>query len=178
MSELPEIIADETAEPDGKTIEQVGGAMARLGFVSVRHPALDQDLLERVHEQAARLFDLDLPRKRALTNASTGTLPRGHSIFGAQRARDGHPGELKEAWHIGPESSADLDMTVNIWPDELPEFRGVARAIFIGLHTIGAWVLRCCERHLDLPNGRLTGMVEGGPALLRLSILIQFQTCL
>ncbi len=134
----------------------------------LRHPAVDQALLQRACEQAAQVFSLGDQRKRALTNGAAGAQPRGHVVYGAQRALAGHPGEFKEAWHLGPGSASGADIAANIWPDELSAFRQAAEATYRGLNAAGHWILRGCERYLELPAGQLTSMVEGGPGLLRM----------
>ena len=124
---------------------RLAAALAGHGFLLVRHAALEQGLVDRAQAQARRLFALEPAKKRALTNGSTGTQPRGHTVFGARRALAGHPGELREAWHVGP-SAGPPGIEPNLWPQELPELRAAAQALFAALEVVGEWVLRCCER--------------------------------
>jgi isopenicillin N synthase-like dioxygenase len=160
------------AYTDGDAAARVGFSDALMrglqdyGFIVLKDHAVSPELLDRAYALAEQLFALDEPAKRHYAAGM-----RGYTPFGVEHAKDsGHP-DLKEFWQIGhdasPDTPADQPFLPNLWPAEVPDFRGVFQALFAALNDTGMVLLRALAPKLGLAEHHFDPLVRYGTSLLR-----------
>jgi isopenicillin N synthase-like dioxygenase len=149
---------------------QLGDALRDYGFVRVRGHGLDRALVEAAYEAARVFFALPLDvRSRYLVAGGAGE--RGWTPFGAEHAKDSETPDLKEFWHTGrelpPEHPVAAMYPPNLWPAEVPAFRGAMLDLYRALEAVAGELLTAIEQYLELAPGALTELTRDGNTILR-----------
>jgi isopenicillin N synthase-like dioxygenase len=150
-------------------VAELGAAFQRFGFVSLLGHDIDATLTEPVYTAMQRLFALpEALKRRYLVPGSGGA--RGFTPFGIETAKDQRDPDLKEFWHVGRELSAEnpWGMPPNVWPQELPELKPAALALWRALAALGDEVLAACALFLGLGDDWFADEVDHGNSILRL----------
>ena len=149
----------------------LGDSLVEYGFVAVENHAVDAVALRDSYAAIRRLFDLPTEAKLRYELPETGR-QRGYTSFGKEHAKYHNVPDLKEFWHIGPQLMPSHPtfgrMPENVWPSEVPEFRGAGLALWSSLHLSAIALLRAIARYLGADEGEFTRMVDGGNTILRL----------
>ena len=77
-------------------------ACQEIGFMYLKHPGIDSDLVAETFERAQKFFNLPLSEKNKLAWSDEFN-NRGYVGVGRERLNDSKPGDLKEAYNIGKE---------------------------------------------------------------------------
>ena len=163
----PVSLAGEAADPQGFA-RALGESFAAHGFAIVRDHGLDEGLIAATLADARALFALPEAVK-ARYRVAGGAGQRGFTPFAVETAKGAAHADLKEFWHVGRETGPTGNpRRDNVWPEEVPAFRGHALALWAGLEACGKRLLAAIGRHLGAPAGCLEGAVEGGDSILRL----------
>jgi len=146
----------------------LGASFERHGFAIVADHGLGVDLVEAMLADARVLFALPDAAK-AHYRIAGGAGQRGYTPFAVETAKDAASPDLKEFWHIGRETDGRLGPLLdNVWPAEVPSFRGHAAALFAAFEALGERVLHAIDSHLGLAGDLLESATRNGNSVLRL----------
>lgn len=138
------------------------------GFAVVAGHDMNEGLAEAMAVDARALFALPDAAK-ARYRVAGGAGQRGYTPFAVETAKDAVSPDLKEFWHVGRETAqARGPLFDNLWPAEVPAFRGHALALFAAFEGFGGKVLRAIGAHLGLADGQLERAARDGNSVLRL----------
>lgn len=157
---------------DAGTIQAVGDAIGRFGFVSLVGHGVDAGLIERAYAVAAETFALPAAAlgQYELREAAR---QRGYTPFYRERALGGVSPDLKAFWHVGRDLPAGHrylasgQMVGNVWPVEVPGFRPVMQALFDALEGVALRVLDALAVWLDQDPDGFRDLVRDGNSVLR-----------
>jgi len=145
-------------------------ALHECGFVILTNHGVGVEKLQAAFHQCEKLFDLSLEEKKQYQYEKGGQ--RGYTDFGLERAKDNQFSDLKEFWHIGPElakgSQYHEQYPHNLWPTELPEFKGVFIELFSQLEKVANDLLMALSVGLKIDPDYFSGLVYEGNSVLRL----------
>ena len=164
---------------DAETVEQdlaafgrsLGKAWTETGFVAVVNHGIDASVIENCLATARDLFDLPTDAKMRY-HIDGGSSQRGYTPFGVETAKYATIPDRKEFWHVGQEfGAADTQATVmpmNIWPNELSDFRSCCLAFFNAMDELGRRLLAALATYLGQDECYFEDRVSGGNSILRL----------
>lgn len=159
------------ARPLLEVADELGRSFTEYGFATIRDHAIPADLIARAEELSRQFFALPDDVKRAYTIPGGGGA-RGYTPFGTEKAKDAAVHDLKEFWHVGRDLPAGHpladNMAPNIWPSEVPDFRGTFSALYAAFETAGDKVLRAIALHLGLAEDFFVAAVADGNSVMRL----------
>ena len=150
-------------------VAELGAAYREWGFAGIRGHGISQDLIDGAYDVFVRFFALpDDVKKRYHIPGGGGA--RGYTPFGVETAKDSKHFDLKEFWHVGREvrdpKYVDV-MPPNVWPEEVPEFRERALALYDALDALGSRVLSALALHIGLPEHYFADKTDNGNSILR-----------
>lgn len=150
-------------------VAELGAAYREWGFAGIRGHGISQDLIDGAYDAFVRFFALpDDVKKRYHIPGGGGA--RGYTPFGVETAKDSKHFDLKEFWHVGREvrdpKYVDV-MPPNVWPEEVPEFRERALALYDALDALGSRVLSALALHIGLPEHYFADKTDNGNSILR-----------
>lgn len=121
-------------------------ACHEIGFMYLKHPGIDSDLVAKTFEQSRKLFDLPLSEKNKLAWSDKFS-NRGYVGVGRERLDDSKPGDLKEAYNIGKESKltqskAQPSLSCNRWLEEDESFCDTMLEFFSACNNVA---MNLCE---------------------------------
>ncbi|KAA2286203.1 isopenicillin N synthase family dioxygenase [Arenimonas fontis] len=151
-------------------VADLGAAYREWGFAGIRNHGIPQSLIDRAYEVFRRFFALPEQVKRKY-HVPGGGGARGYTPFGIETAKGAEHYDLKEFWHVGREIPRDGKyadvMPPNLWPEEVPEFREVAYALYEALDALGSRVLSALALHIGLPEDWFADKTDVGNSILR-----------
>ncbi|HWD67564.1 MAG TPA: 2-oxoglutarate and iron-dependent oxygenase domain-containing protein [Caulobacteraceae bacterium] len=146
----------------------LGASFERHGFAVVADHGIGEDLSAKMLRDAKTFFALPEATK-ASYRVPGGAGQRGYTPFAVETAKDAAHPDLKEFWHVGREMAGRRGPLLdNLWPAELPAFRGDAVALYEAFEALGGEFLAAIGVFLDLEPGFLEDSVRGGDSVLRL----------
>ncbi|MGD9811089.1 MAG: isopenicillin N synthase family dioxygenase [Sphingobium sp.] len=149
----------------------LGHSFRRFGFAIIRDHRIDESVLREAWTLTAALFALPDAVKDAY-RLPGGVGQRGYTPFRSETAKGAIHSDLKEFWHVGREpgdgGTMPRDMPLNIWPNELPGFRGCFTRLYAEFERIGATLLSAIARDLGLSPTWFEGPTHEGNSILRL----------
>ena len=150
-------------------VAELGAAYREWGFAGIRGHGIPNELIDGAYDAFVRFFALpDDAKKRYHIPGGGGA--RGYTPFGVETAKDSKHFDLKEFWHVGREvrdqKYVDV-MQANVWPDEVPEFRERALALYGALDALGSRVLSALALHIGLPEHYFADKTDNGNSILR-----------
>ena len=83
-------------------------ACQEIGFMYLKHPGIDSDLVAETFERSQEFFNFPLSEKNKLAWSDESS-NRGYVGVGRERLDDSRPGDLKEAYNIGLELDSWLE---------------------------------------------------------------------
>jgi isopenicillin N synthase-like dioxygenase len=150
-------------------VAELGAAYREWGFAGIRGHGIPQPLIDGAYDVFVRFFALPEGVKKRY-HIPGGGGARGYTPFGVETAKDSKHFDLKEFWHVGREvrneKYADV-MPANVWPDEVPEFRDRALALYGALDALGSRVLSALALHIGLPERYFADKTDNGNSILR-----------
>ncbi|NLB14794.1 MAG: isopenicillin N synthase family oxygenase [Gammaproteobacteria bacterium] len=151
-------------------VAELGAAYREWGFAGIRHHGIPQDLIDGAYDAFQRFFALPAEVKKKY-HVPGGGGARGYTPFGVETAKDSKHFDLKEFWHFGRELPADSHyrqvMADNQWPEEVPEFKHQALALYGALDELGSRVLSALALHIGLPQNWFADKTDAGNSILR-----------
>ena len=120
----------------GRIAKEIGTACRDIGFFYVRNHGIPQGLMNGVFAVAKEFFAQPLDRKQAISIKKS-KHNRGYAGVSSERL-DSKNADLKEAFNVGldldpqdPEVLSNKPFRgVNLWPDQMPQFRGTVLDYF------------------------------------------------
>jgi isopenicillin N synthase-like dioxygenase len=169
MKSIPHIdmsLYDQSFEAFAK---HVGEGYEKNGFVALTKHGVDQQLIEEALDTCRELFALPEDVKKQY-HIPGGGGARGYTPFGTEIAKDAKHVDLKEFWHVGREIEGEppfKQLTPNIWPKELPEFKEKILKLYRSLDALGLRVLEALAVYLGQPRDFFNDKVDLGNSILR-----------
>ena len=146
---------------------ELGQAVGEFGFVGLRNHGVSEPLQRDAYRVSAAFFALPEATKRRYHRPG-GAGQRGYTPFGVEVGKDAAIADLKEFWHVGPEHDDRPESPCpNLWPEEVPQFRPVLRALYAELFAIGRVVLRGLSAYLGEEESYFESRVQNGDSILR-----------
>ncbi|WP_417680993.1 isopenicillin N synthase family dioxygenase [Pseudidiomarina aquimaris] len=149
--------------------KHVGEGYEKNGFVALTKHGVDQQLIEEALDSCRELFALPEEVKKQY-HIPGGGGARGYTPFGTEIAKDAKHVDLKEFWHVGREIEGEppfKQLTPNIWPKELPEFKDKILKLYRSLDALGLRVLEALAVYLGQPRDFFNDKVDLGNSILR-----------
>ena len=150
-------------------VREVGAAYREYGFCGFSDHTIPADLIENANRVFRHFFRLPEETRQRYRGAPGGQ--RGYTPFGVEQAKDGRVPDLKEFWHVGREISGENPwpdiLQPNVWPAEVPGFRGASLELYDALDHLGQRVLSAIALSLGLPDDWFDDAVKLGNSILR-----------
>ncbi|WP_300556992.1 2-oxoglutarate and iron-dependent oxygenase domain-containing protein [Maricaulis sp.] len=150
---------------------ELGKSFREYGFAAIADHGLDQALIDRAYEVAAKFFALPEETKMKYFIEKGGGA-RGYTPFGTEIAKDAQHVDLKEFWHVGRDLPAghpyEKDMAPNVVPEEVEEWVSVIHALYAAFDELGKDVLRAIATDLGLEENFFEDTVRDGNSVMRL----------
>lgn len=151
-------------------VSELGAAYREWGFAGIRNHGIPQSLIDGAYDAFQRFFALpDADKKKYHVEGGGGA--RGYTPFGIETAKGNAYFDLKEFWHVGrelPEGSRYRTvMADNQWPEDVPEFKHHALALYAALDDLGSRVLSALALHIGLPENYFADKTDSGNSILR-----------
>jgi isopenicillin N synthase-like dioxygenase len=151
-------------------VAELGAAYREWGFCGVSHHGVTGEAIDGPYQAFKAFFALPDEVKRKY-HVPGGGGARGYTPFGIETAKDSKYPDLKEFYHIGREIPDDSPyrevMAPNIWPEEVPEFRGQAYGLYTALDRLGGRILAALALHIGLAEDYFVGPTASGNSILR-----------
>lgn len=144
-------------------VAEVGEAYEVFGFCCFSNHGIPQALIKAAYEDFRDFFALPTEIKKQYHLAGQGGA-RGYTPFKVETAKDQKLADLKEFWHVGPENHGSSS---NVWPEEVPQFRSHATALYQAMESVGAPILASMALHIGLPADYFKDKVNRGDTILR-----------
>lgn len=149
--------------------EDFAAGLKETGFIILEGHGIDPNLIRKNYDHIENFFNQPNDVKQKYEKVSGGQ--RGYTGFMKEHAKDQKVGDLKEFWHIGqqlPEGHAlYAEYPANVWPEEVPEWRGDGINLYRGLERVARNMLEALAMHFDLRPSFFTEMIEEGNSVLR-----------
>lgn len=163
LSEVPTLDLRRFDTDRDAFVRDVGEANRQFGFCCFSSHGIPESLIALAYGDFRKFFALPDPVKRRYHIPGIGGA-RGYTPFKVETAKDLKIADLKEFWHIGYEHG---DEPANVWPDEVPEFKGHAAALMEAMDLAAHRILSVMALDLGLPDDWFRDKVEGGATVLR-----------
>ncbi len=151
-------------------LAELGAAYREWGFAGIRNHGIPQALIDGAYDAFQRFFALPEEAKKKY-HVRGGGGARGYTPFGIETAKGNAHFDLKEFWHVGRELPAGSHyrdvMADNQWPEEVPEFKHHALALYGALDDLGSRVLSALALHIGLPENYFADKTNAGNSILR-----------
>ncbi len=163
-----------------RVAEQVGRAVAEIGFLVITGHGVDPALIAAVERVSRAFFDLPLDVKarvaRPATDVARGYIPLEAESVGRSRSIE-TPGDLNESLMIGPVDVTDDHYFIapeagkhfapNLWPLEPSELRDRYTAYFHAMGTLADELMVIFALALDLPEDFFADRIDRHISRLR-----------
>ena len=154
---------------DERLMRAAGAAYREYGFCGFSNHGISDHVIEDAYDVFRRFFALPAEAKLAYRSTTGGQ--RGYTPFGIEQAREYAVPDLKEFWHVGremgPVNPWPQILQPNPWPEEIPDFREKALALYEALDILGNRILGIIARCLGLERNWFVPQVRYGNSILR-----------
>ncbi|MDB5987038.1 MAG: oxidoreductase [Nevskia sp.] len=155
-------------------VRELGASYRSFGFCCIEGHGLAPRLIEDAYTAFRKFFAQPESVKRRYHIAGGGGA-RGYTPFRVETAVNSTRPDLKEFWHVGREfdgaeklsEDQRAAMPPNLWPQEVPEFRAAALALYRALDALGARLLRALALDLGLSEQWFDDQIDRGNSILR-----------
>lgn len=169
MSSIPHVDVGLYQNDFDQFVKTLGEGYEGNGFVALTNHGIPKEQILQALDTTARLFELPEAVKKQY-HVPGGGGARGYTPFGTEIAKDAKHVDLKEFWHVGREvegSAAHPQLTPNIWPAELPDFKTHMVELFNALDALGSRVLEAIAVYLKQPRDYFQNKTNHGNSILR-----------
>jgi isopenicillin N synthase-like dioxygenase len=150
---------------------RLGKSFEEYGFAIIADHGIPDALIHDAEEKAKAFFALPNEVKRKYFIEGGGG-QRGYTPFGVETAKGARAHDLKDFWHVGrdvPSGHRFRDhMPDNVWPDEVPSFKGTFQRLFAAFDEAGLKILKAIARYLTIDEDYFIDTVGDGNSILRL----------
>lgn len=158
-------------------VQKIGDALKSCGFVAIEGHGVDTDLLYENYDLFKAFFALSDENKRRYEDVAGGR-QRGYTSFGVEHAKHSTKADLKEFWHLGRELPKEHPIygriPPNVWPEEIPELREKALALFDAMEASATIMLKAISLYLGKDENFLPDMIKDGNSIIR---VIRYPVC-
>lgn len=153
-------------DPDGITSvsKELGKACEEIGFFQITGFGVSQEFIQEVYDVSRRFFDLSEEQKAIAAQPAPDQV-RGWTAVASEGLSysldEVAPGDLKEKMDMGPFNylgdeyhrcaAAGTHFAPNVWPQCLPEMRGLWERYFTEMGEVSRQVMRIFAVALNLP---------------------------
>lgn len=159
------------AQQPAELAAQLGASFEDCGFAIVCDHGISPALIAQADSAMRAFFALPEEAKRAYHVQEQGGA-RGYTPFGIETAKGASRQDLKEFLHIGRSLDANSPLRAfmpdNLWPEEIPQFEALHRALYAEFDRVGARIMSAIALHLGLAAGFFDPAIEDGNSVLRL----------
>ena len=124
-------------------------ACHEIGFMYLKHPGIDSDLVAKTFKQSRKLFDLPLSEKNKMAWSDEFS-NCGYVGVGRERLDESKPGDLKEAYNIGREFNSTEMSGCNRWLEEDESFHNTMSDFFSACNETATSICEALAIALDL----------------------------
>jgi len=167
---IPVLSLSEFDGQRGAFTDRIGRAWREFGFVGICDHGIADETIEEGYAVFRQFFALPEAVKQGYRLPGKGGA-RGYTGFGVEQAKDHTVPDLKEFWHVGREIEGDNPfpdiLLPNLWPEEVPEFRSAALALYRALDRLGARLLSAIALDLDLDRDWFADKIDFGNSIVR-----------
>ena len=170
---VPVVNLNDFHDPDRRDafVQTLGDAITRLGFVRVQGHSLDPETVEKTYKLIKKFFFQNREIKQNYL-VPGGAGQRGYTPYRAEHAKGMDVPDLKEFWHVGRELPDEHPLSSvypdNVWPEELPEFKPTALALYGQLEAVSDILLTGLALYLQQPADVFTSLTDNGNTILRM----------
>ncbi|VEP11493.1 2OG-Fe(II) oxygenase [Hyella patelloides LEGE 07179] len=131
-------------------------ACHEIGFMYLKHPGIDSDLIARTMMHSRAFFNLPLTEKNKLAWSDEPS-NRGYVGVGRERLDESKPGDLKEAYNIGFESGSTQlknqpSLSCNRWLEGDDRFRDTMLDFFSACNETAKVICEALAIAINLPE--------------------------
>ncbi len=163
-------LADADRDPDSFA-DKLGRSFEEYGFAVIGDHGIPDALIHRAEDKAKAFFALPEDVKRKYHIAGGGGA-RGYTPFGIETAKGAAAHDLKEFWHVGrdlpPGHPFRGHMGDNVWPAEVPSFKGTFLELYETFDRAGLKILKAIARFLRIDEDYFIDTVRDGNSVMRL----------
>lgn len=168
MSGIPTLdISRFETDVDG-FVQEMGEAYQAWGFAGITGHGIDKQVAIDALRAAEKLFAQPDAVKKQYFRDNGGT--RGYTPLGTEVAKNAEHVDLKEFWHVGREIEGrppHPDLTPNIWPAEVPEFRTAMLRLYRELDALSITLLQAFALFIGEDRHYFDDKVNHGNSILR-----------
>ena len=150
---------------------KLGRSFEEYGFAIIADHGIPQSLIDEAEAKAKQFFALPEDAKRGYAIPGGGGA-RGYTPFGIETAKGASAHDLKEFWHVGrelPQGHRFREvMTDNVWPKEIPGFKGTFLKLYDAFDEAGLKILSAIATYLGLDSKYFDATVKNGNSVLRM----------
>lgn len=158
------------ADQKAEFVQELGNAFSEIGFVSVINHGISIELVNRFFKLSEQFFAQNLELKSKY-EVKDGAGQRGYTSIGREHAKQSNVGDLKEFFQFGQELPEGHELKNeypdNIYVDEMPEYKQIARELYVSFEKSGSYLLKAIAIYLNLPENYFDKHIEGGNSILR-----------
>lgn len=154
-------------DPEG-FVQEMGAAYQAWGFAGITGHGIDSSVAINALRAAEKVFALPDDTKKAYFKNNGGT--RGYTPFGTEIAKNAEHVDLKEFWHVGREIEGEpphKDLTPNVWPVEVPEFKDAMLRLYYELDDLSQELLQAFALFIGEDRHYFDEKVNYGNSILR-----------
>lgn len=149
-------------------VQELGSAYSQWGFAGVTNHGISMELIRRALQACEKVYALPDDVKLRYKSQYGGA--RGYTPFGTEIAKNAEYVDLKEFWHVGRELEGESpydQLTPNVWPEEVPEFKPVMLELFSALDQLANRLLDAFALYLGEKQDYFRDKVKFGNSILR-----------
>ncbi len=151
--------------------KRIGESLENSGFVLISDHSLPSHTLDECLSLFKTFFSRSDSEKAQYHQPGLAGA-RGYTPFGIETAQGESVPDLKEFWHVGRELPIghrfESMMPMNVWVNDLPEFKQTLLATYQAFEQLGALLLRGIAHYLHLPADWFDAAVCDGNSILRI----------
>ena len=167
MNSIPSLNIQRFEHDRSAFLLEFKAAYQEWGFAGLTGHGLDPALIQSAWGAAEAFFALPTDIKNQYQGTERDS-SRGYIPFGVEKAKDSKHSDLKEFYHIGNALAGCDQLSANIWPAEVKNFKTTFEALYASLHGLAKQVLRIFAASLELPENYFDSRILGGETLLRI----------
>jgi len=149
-------------------VQEMGAAYQAWGFAGITGHGIDASVPLNALRAAEKVFALADVTKKTYFKNNGGT--RGYTPLGTEVAKNADHVDLKEFWHVGREIVGEpphKDLTPNVWPQEVPEFKDAMLRLYRELDALSQELLHAFALFIGEDRHYFDQKVNFGNSILR-----------
>jgi len=151
-------------------VSEIGTAFEDVGFVSVKHHGVSQDLIDNYYALVKAFFELPTETKRSYEKPELAG-QRGYTSFGKETAKGYDAPDLKEFWQLGQTVEGNDPVKAiypeNIFVAEVEDFTQKGVELYKAFEQSGKYLLSAIAIHLGLEEHYFDEHIFNGNTILR-----------